>query len=158
VCERSEKRLPWDLIYLEEEQRGEANARNRAVEEALRQGFDFLAFIDDDDTPQLDWLSNLLAAQRETDADIVCGAIPPVVESECPDWFKNSPLFDTQVEGSQTKYGLPKDIGIGNSLIRCKMLQGFRSQGPVFSEEFASVGACDLDFFIRATKSGGHPD
>jgi glycosyltransferase involved in cell wall biosynthesis len=150
VCKRMEKIHPLDLIYIAENQPGEVNSRNRAVDEALRKRFDFISFIDDDDSPKLDWLANLVSAQRETGADIVCGAIPPVADPACPDWFKNSPLFEQQIEGSRSQYGLPKDMGIGNSLIRCKMLEKLKSQGAIFAKDLVP----DWDFFIRATKSG----
>jgi glycosyltransferase involved in cell wall biosynthesis len=139
-----------DLLYLSEYETGETHSRNRAVDEALRLKFDFISFIDDDDLPQPDWLANLVAAQRKSGADIVCGAIPPVADSECPVWFKNSPLFKKEAPGLRSKYGLPRNIGIGNSLIRCSLLEKVRSKGAVFTEEIVP----DWDFFIRATNSG----
>ena len=54
VCDRISGRLPVLLEFTEESHRGLSYARNRAVDEALSRGDDFVVFIDDDDLPEPD--------------------------------------------------------------------------------------------------------
>ena len=102
-------------------------------------GADCVAFIDDDDLPEPDWLLHLIEKARATGADIVCGAINPVVDEKLPEWFKRSPLFDVPGHHSQTKFGVPRGIGTGNVLIKRKLLERLKTMGPVFSPEFALI-------------------
>lgn len=154
VCDRLRGQLPVRLVLIAEKRRGISYARNRAVDAALRAGFDFLAFIDDDDSPETDWLDQLMQKQRETRADIVCGAIPAVVDPRWPEWLKNSPLFAPSDAKSETKFGIPRGIGSGNVLIDCGLLARLKTAGPVFSPEFALIGGSDTEFYIRAKRSG----
>lgn len=154
VCDHLQGQLPVRLVQIAEKRRGISFARNRAVDAALRAGFDFLAFIDDDDRPETDWLFNLIQKQRETRADIVCGAIPAVVDPRWSDWLRNSPLFAPSSAKSGTKFGIPQGIGSGNVLIDCRLLERLKTVGPVFSPKFALIGGSDTEFFIRAKRSG----
>lgn len=154
VCDRLRDQLPVRLVLIEERRRGISFARNRAVDEALRAGFDFLAFIDDDDTPERDWLDKLIQKHWETRAEIVGGAIPAAVDPRWPDWLKNSPLFEPSGAKTETKFGIPQGIGSGNVLIDCRLLARLKTAGPVFSPEFALIGGEDTEFYIRAKRSG----
>jgi len=154
VCDRLRSLLPVRLVLIAEKRRGVSFARNRAVEEALRTGFDFLAFIDDDDRPETDWLDKLMQKQRETRADIVCGAIPAVLDPRWPAWLRKSPLFAPPGAKTETKFGIPQGIGSGNVLIDCCLLARLKTAGSVFSPEFALIGGSDTEFYIRAKRSG----
>jgi succinoglycan biosynthesis protein ExoM len=63
----------FGAIYVHEPRRGIVNARNAAVEAALRLEADFIAFTDDDCEPSESWLCGMLEAQRLHDADVVRG-------------------------------------------------------------------------------------
>jgi len=154
VCERVCGQLPVELEYVEESRQGRPFARNRAVEEALGRDADFIAFIDDDDLPEPDWLLRLIEKQRETQADIVYGTERQVGTAEWPAWFKQSPLFDTGDREQYTKYGTPKGVSTYNVLISRAVIERARTNGHVFSSEFARFGGEDTDFFIRAARSG----
>ena len=154
VCESLARSLPVGLDFLEEHRKGVAFARNMVIDVALKQGADFVAFLDDDDLPRPDWLLRLFEKQKETHADIVGSVFPPVVDPDWPDWLANSPLFDKPKQGSQTKYGAPLNIGIGSTFISCKLLARMQADGPIFSDEFGSIGCEDADFFARAAKNG----
>lgn len=154
VCERLSGRLPVKLHFVEETQRGSAFARNRAVDEALRSGADFVAFIDDDDLPESDWLWQLTVKRMQTHADIVYGVFPPLVNPKWPDWLKNSPLFDEPKHKIKTKYGAPRNVGTGNVLMSHEFIERMKSSGPLFLTEFGMLGCEDADFFARASKCG----
>ncbi len=154
VCERSAGRLPIELDFVEERQAGVSFARNRAVAEALRRDADFVAFLDDDDLPQPDWLLHLVENQKETRADIVGSVFPPAVNPDWPQWLRKSPLFDDPKQKSQTKYGAPSGIGIGSTLISRCLIERLKAEGSVFSSKFGMLGCEDADFFARAGKLG----
>jgi glycosyltransferase involved in cell wall biosynthesis len=152
VCERAAAKLPIKIKFVEEQQQGGAYAKNRAVDEALKNKPEFLAFIDDDDIPEPDWLLHLIEKQRQTKADIVCGTFPPVIKNEWPDWFRKSPLFDPPSKKPIVKHGIPSGIGSGNTLIKRQILDRLKRIGPVFSPRYPFL--YDGDFFIRAHNIG----
>ncbi len=89
LCEAARAGLPIGLHYAEEPQPGLTYARNRAVAVAVERGADFVAFIDDDDQPQPDWLLRLLEQQAATGADLVFGSW--VLDPHMPDWARACP-------------------------------------------------------------------
>lgn len=151
VCERVSGHLPIELIFVEETNRGRPYARNRAVDEALGRDASFIAFIDDDDLPEPDWLLRLVEKQRETQADIVFGAESAVFQADWPEWLKHAPLFKNADAEGFTKYLTPKGISTYNVLIRRSVIDRLKAAGMVFSPEFTRFE--DTDFFIRAAKN-----
>jgi len=154
VCERVAPRLPWKLDMVEEHRRGRTYARNRAAQEGLRRGFDFLAFIDDDDEPEPDWLERLVAAQAASGAEIVCGAMRPTFSGDIPAWLRSSPLFEVPRSDGDTKYGIPRGIGTFNAMIAVEVFRRMEAAGEIFSEEFAHSRCEDTEFFTRAKALG----
>jgi glycosyltransferase involved in cell wall biosynthesis len=152
VCERAATKLPIKIKFLEEQKQGGPYAKNKAIDEALKNKPEFLAFIDDDDIPEPDWLLHLIEKQRQTKADIVCGTFPPVIKHEWPDWFRKSPLFDPPSKKPKVKHGIPRGIGSGNTLIKRQLLDRLKRIGPVFSPRYPFL--YDGDFFIRAHSIG----
>ena len=57
------------MNYFIEDNRGISHARNRLVKES--KNADFLAFIDDDETAEPQWLDELLSLMKQTDADAI---------------------------------------------------------------------------------------
>lgn len=153
VCDRVREQLPIRLHFAEEEQRGIAFARNRAVLEAMKLGSDFVAFLDDDDVPRPDWLRRLLERQRETNADLVCGVWHWDVDADSSAWVARSPMFKTP-KLNKRKRGIPAWMATCNVLVSRRVIEGLGAGGPVFSTEFGFLGCDDTDFFIRAHRSG----
>lgn len=67
-----------ELAYILCPEIGIANARNAALDYARSYGFDWLAFIDDDETVGRDWLAQLLAAARVGSFVLTGGPVRPV--------------------------------------------------------------------------------
>jgi succinoglycan biosynthesis protein ExoM len=155
VCDRLSGTLPIELDFVEETQRGRPFARNQAVDEALRREGDFIAFIDDDDLPEPDWLFHLIEKQQQTMADIVFGAERKLINADWSSWLKKSPLFQKGYKEGFTEYGTPRGIATYNVLINRSIIEKVRSAtGFVFSAEFARLPGEDTEFFIRAARSG----
>src|SRR5262245_27993546 len=81
VYELRSSSLHIGVHFVEEHERGISFARNRAILEALRHRADFVAFIDDDDLPKVDWLRSLVEVQQRTNSQLVFGLWePPKIE------------------------------------------------------------------------------
>jgi glycosyltransferase involved in cell wall biosynthesis len=156
ICLRSGHRLPIPVHYVPEHEAGITHARNRAVSEALQRQADFVAFIDDDDRPEPDWLLALLDRQAVTGADIVFGTW--VLDPHMPQWARDTGIFRSPVkvknENKGGRYGLPGCASTCNVLVSRSALEAVAAHGPVFTHAFKNSGGEDKDFFIRAHKLG----
>jgi glycosyltransferase involved in cell wall biosynthesis len=136
--------------------RGIPFARNRAVQTALAQGAEAVAFIDDDDLPDPGWLGELVEVAGRTGADLVLGcwrlpadlALPPVLE--------DVGFFKAPDPDATDRYGLPEWAVTGNVLIRTSLIERLAdAEGKLFDPAFASTGGSDTDLFVRAHRAGG---
>lgn len=154
VCDAYREKLGMELRLVEETQRGISFARNRAVAEALAEGADLIAFLDDDDVPEPDWLQRLTAKQARTGADIVLGGWAHDLPDDMPAALRRLPVFRPLRPEAINDYGLPKWAGTMNMLIACGILERMLAAGPVFAPELAFVGGEDNDFLLRAKQHG----
>ena len=137
-------RFPVHVVS--EPEPGISAARNKALDMARARGAAFLAYIDDDELAEPDWLATLLTKQQETDADVVVGVVRGKPGPEAPAWMAAASVFDT----------LPPDhdrpIGAGfscNILFRLAAADGLR-----FNADFGLTGGEDTYFFAQMHKSG----
>jgi glycosyltransferase involved in cell wall biosynthesis len=157
ICEQAAPEMPIAIYYTREPVSGVTYARNHAVNVALERGADLVAFIDDDDQPQPDWLIRLLERQRATGADLVFGSW--VLDENMPAWAQKSGLFRSPTKSKEGKkgggrYGLPTCASTCNLLAGREILQRVGEAGPVFSHAFCNSGGEDKDFFLRAQDMG----
>ena len=137
------------ITYDVEPEQNIALARNRALANATG---DFIAFIDDDELPEEDWLLALWKACKEYGADGVLGPVKPVFAVAPPGWALKAGIFD-RPNSQDYQSGLVlhwSQTGTGNALIQRRVLE--EVEGP-FRREFASGGE-DIDFFHRAMNLG----
>jgi succinoglycan biosynthesis protein ExoM len=156
VCDAAAARLPVRLRYVAEPERGISPARNRVVAEMLAAGAEWLAFIDDDDWPEPDWLRRLLERQAVAGADIVMGNTKRELPADASAFVRarlaqeaitdDLPIWD--------HYGLPRRLATHNVLIRRSVLERMSATGPAFDPRFALMGGGDADFFCRAKLAG----
>ena len=156
VCVQTGAALPFNVYYTTEPEPGITYARNRAVAVAIERGAHFIAFIDDDDLPQSDWLLQLLDCQQTTAADIVFGSW--ILDQQMPEWARGTGIFrppnKVKREKKDSRYGLPSCASTCNLLVGRDILQRVGASGPIFSHLFCDSGGEDKDFFIRACKMG----
>lgn len=130
--------------YLLEPAQNIAMARNKAVQAA---DGNYLAFIDDDEFPEKDWLRLMLQTCKTYNVAGVLGPVKPHFETTPPKWltragFYNRPLHETGfVLGWQ-------EARTGNVLLRAEVLEGMTD---IFNPQFGQGGE-DQDFFRRAMK------
>ena len=79
----------WHVRVLREEKLGLSNARNRAIEEARG---DYLIFVDDDETPDPEWLRCFESLIRDRAPDAFGGRIEVLFEGDRPEWLTDELL------------------------------------------------------------------
>lgn len=90
VLERHSWPEGWQVRVLREEKLGLSNARNRAIREA--QG-EYILFMDDDETPEPDWLQAYERVIVTENPDAVGGRIEVLFEdSDRPSWMEDELL------------------------------------------------------------------
>jgi succinoglycan biosynthesis protein ExoM len=143
ICEVVE--LRWPLRYIVEPRRGIAQARNTAVRHSA--GANWIAFVDDDEMVEPQWLEHLLLTQLRFQADIVAGPVVPQFGTNVPEWIIQSGLHERPRYLTGCK---PKPPGTGNVLISAEVFQRIGS----FDERFGLTGGEDTQFFLRAAQAG----
>ena len=132
--------------YCVESRQNIALARNKAIASA---DGDFIAFIDDDEIPPVDWLLSLYRTCMESHADGILGPVLPHFDDPPPAWVTKGKFF---VRPSHpTGYVLSwSQCRTGNVLIRRRILSA--TEEP-FLPQFGTGGE-DVDFFRRMIAMG----
>lgn len=123
-----------------------ALARNTAVAGAHAE---FIAFIDDDEFPNDDWLSVMLDACERFKVAGVLGPVRPHFEKAPPRWISDGGFFDRPEPptGTTMKW---EECRTGNVLLRSEILG---ARDSVFNPELGTGGE-DKDFFRRMIAAG----
>lgn len=154
LCKQYAALLPIGLVCVEETQPGISFARNRAVAEARARGADLVAFLDDDDLPERDWLRQLLEVRRATNADFVFGFWRLPADLKLPTWLRQTRYFRPPDPQARNRYGLPAWAGTYNLLVSMAALERLSGPDGPFLPEFAHSSGEDSDLFIRAHRAG----
>jgi glycosyltransferase involved in cell wall biosynthesis len=134
------------VIYCVEPRRNISFARNKTLENATG---DFIAFIDDDELPDKDWLLNLYNACNKYNVAGVLGPVRPRFVETPPSWILKGKIFERPEHG--TGFIVPeRECRTGNVLFRKSIIDGV---DPVFRPEFGTGGG-DVDFFKRMIAAG----
>ncbi len=83
------QRIAIDCRIVQESQLGVAHARNRALAEAKG---DYVVFLDDDETPEPDWLVNLEQVIDVSQPAAIGGRIRAHMQGSRPDWLTDELL------------------------------------------------------------------
>ena len=129
------------ISYVREPRPGIAAARNRALDE-LTEDDDFIVFVDDDERVTPNWLTHLLATQKEYGATVVSGPVVSVFPPEASRWIIRGGFIQRArfVTGSSTR-----SPATNNTLVDLKWLRAAKM--PRFDESFSMTGGSDTAFF-----------
>ncbi|HBA90109.1 MAG TPA: glycosyltransferase family 2 protein [Geobacter sp.] len=133
--------------YHVEPEQNIALARNKAVEMA---GGGLIAFIDDDEFPDDQWLLHMLRALRAFGADGVLGPVRPHFEQGCPWWVIRSRLCERKNHATGTVMR-SSDTRTGNVLIKREV---FAPSDHRFDPAFGRSGGSDVRFFELVMQKG----
>ncbi len=137
------------IEYYVEPEQNIAMARNKAVENAKG---DFIAFIDDDEFPDGDWLLNLFKAFHKYRADGVLGPVKPYFEIDPPPWIVKGKLCERKSFQTGTILRDARYTRTGNVLLSKQVFENRESR---FDARFGKTGGEDCDFFRRMIQRGG---
>jgi len=134
-----------NYIYHITKKRGIVHARNAILDYASENNADYIAFIDDDEIAQKNWIINLYKALNANNCDAVHGVVRPIhPESTNLQWVEKE---NEIAEGAVLKY-----VGTGNVMFS-KLL--FNKWNLRFDERYNMGGGEDIDYFMRSGKLGG---
>lgn len=146
----------FDVRYAVETERGVASARNRALRMLAELDDADLAFIDDDEVPDPNWLERLLLCCRSGEVAIVHGAVLPRYEVEPPAWIVEGQYFHTPREDQPTQRRTGTSWHCGNVLIRRAALIGADGKPSIlFDTRFNRLGGEDWIFFDELIRKRG---
>lgn len=148
IVEEARGDLNLPLVYQVETRRGIAQARNAAVRAALSSGADLVAFIDDDEMPDPQWLLELLKVHEAAQADVVTGPVIPVFSETPPEWVEKGAFYDRPrfPTGARLTYARTSNVLIASHLLR--------EPWPPFDERYGTTGGEDTHFFMRVRLGG----
>lgn len=134
-----------NIIYISEPRRGLSYVRNAAID-AVSPDADYLCFIDDDEFPCSQWLSELIKTARRTRAQCVFGAVYGVLPNNAPQWIKKGKFFD---KASFRDGEILRWAGSGNLMLSCEMI---RRTGLRFDNRLNFAGGEDTFFLFQAKR------
>lgn len=134
--------------YHVEPKRNISLARNRSVENAKG---GLIAFIDDDEFPEKDWLFNHRKTLLTTGANGVLGPVLPHFDGRPPKWLLGSGLLDRRSFATRQLLDNARDTRTGNVLLWRSL---FSDKEDRFDPRFGRTGGGDAVFFKRMMEKG----
>lgn len=129
------------IEYHTEPKKGLSYARNKTL--ACSTG-DYIAFIDDDEVPETDWLYQLFKALKKYGADAVFGSVLPEFEENPPKWILNRKYFYWRDVRNQTGTRTKKAV-TNNVLFRRDLVVRYNLR---FDHDHDFTGGEDMGFFF----------
>lgn len=138
--------FPHPLRWLSEPRRNIARARNRALAEARGR---WVAFIDDDEAADEDWLAAYARAAAREQADGFFGPVRGRLERNVTPWLPVQDFFQRPVwpDGSEPPAGA---LSTANAFLRRALFR----DGSSFDPAFGRSGGSDTELFGRMRRSG----
>ncbi|MBX3190057.1 MAG: glycosyltransferase [Labilithrix sp.] len=121
------------VIYVSEKTPGISSARNAGL--GVARG-ELIAFLDDDQVADPEWLERMIAAQRANDAEAVFGWVEPYTKVEAPPYAEI--FFDPlsrrfEIPSGRVPPKLIAKLGTNNSLFRASALDGKKTFDPTLN-------------------------
>jgi glycosyltransferase involved in cell wall biosynthesis len=137
------KKSLLEIDYYCEPEQNISMARNRAVQNAKG---NLVAFIDDDEFPESNWLLILYKAYMRYNVDGVLGPVRPRFESKPPEWVAKGRLCERESFETGRVLIRPSHTRTGNALLSKTM---FDKEKTPFDPRYGRTGGEDVDFFRR---------
>ena len=138
----------FPLSYNISKKNGIASNRNQLMDFALEKNADYIAFIDDDEYPNKNWIFNLYTNIKKYNADVASGGVNYIKPDNLPD---NIPQYLIAYSCKKTKNRktqlINKKVATNNVLFSASLC---KKQKMYFDEKFNFTGGEDSDFFTRS--------
>jgi succinoglycan biosynthesis protein ExoM len=141
--------VPFPVHYRVEQRPGIPCARNNVLQQAATLGITDLAFIDDDEYVDDQWLVTLWSQYRRSGADVMAGHVITVYPPETPRWITQGQFYQNQKRQSN----VPLTSAATNNVV-FNFEKLVVQWSLLFDERFGLAGGSDSDFFTRAAKKG----
>ena len=159
LVEDFHKRTGWTARALHEPRQGISHARNAALEAALENGSDWLAFVDDDEQVRHDWLRLLWAGAKEAGAQLAGGPVVPVApamgcndnEKDVLAYYERAAAVNDARKAAAMAAGKRFDLETNNWIVDLRAVEAAQLR---FDPDFGLSGGEDTDFSRRAHKAG----
>lgn len=139
----------FPVYYRVEQRPGIPCARNNVLRQAVTLGITDLAFIDDDEYVDDQWLVALWSQYISSGADVMAGHVITVYPPETPRWIMQGQFYQNQKRQSNV---LLTSAATNNVVFNFEKL--VVQWSLLFDERFGLAGGSDSDFFTRAAKKG----
>ncbi len=141
VCQPHAPRIHYEV----EPARSIALTRNRTLDVGPA---DRVVFIDDDEVPEGDWLSELMEVMDRGDIDAVFGPVRARYPENTPAWVSHGGMLDKSAPDGAMHWSGTRT---SNTLVAGRW---FYERGFRFDDRFGRSGAEDTDLFRRMSESG----
>jgi len=151
IVEQTKKNgYPFPITGIIVSERGISQVRNALMQNAFEMfGADGLAMVDDDETVESNWLSELVAMQEQGNFDVVGGHILPDFELHPPRWTCGLTIYWRKIHKAGTISFLHRT---GNVFLSRSVHEKY--SGCLFDPLFGLTGGEDKEFFTRLKKKG----
>jgi succinoglycan biosynthesis protein ExoM len=123
-------------------------ARNAGLDAATERGAQWVAFIDDDETADADWLARLLGCASQSTADAVFGPSLAEYRTDAPAWVRRR---DYHSNHPVSRGGIVQTGHTCNALLRWADTPW---QGERFDIARGRSGGEDTEYFFRLNRAG----
>lgn len=143
IIEQIKDNYPHQLIYASEPKKNISAARNMCLTQAKG---DWVAFLDDDEVADVNWLTHLYNTAQQYQASAVFGRVVSTYPNNTPQWIIQGGFFDRK----ERETGAEVTSGACN----CTLVNAKDMQGQLFDLAYGLSGGEDADFFHRLHKQG----
>lgn len=148
VYENFKDRL--NIKYFIENKKGLSSVRNKALKEAIALNASHIAFIDDDEIADKNWLINHIDFYNNFENIYISnGPTYKKFDKDYPDYIINNTMFDTISRKELGKF--KKTCASGNVFFPLNIV---KEENIYFDEKFNFSGGEDTDFFGKLSKLG----
>ncbi|WP_208349029.1 glycosyltransferase family 2 protein [Pseudaestuariivita rosea] len=152
-------RTGWQARAILESEQGIPFARNAALQAALDDGCDWLAFLDDDEEPATDWIARLLQGALDGGFDLCGGPVDQrrpaenLTRVQEAVWRYNQRMASDRSQKRSGPGASDQRLDLATNNWLCR-LDKVRETGLRFDEGLRLTGGSDTDFSRRAAAAG----
>lgn len=143
IIDKLKASYPHTLSYNSEPKKNISAARNMCLNKA---NGDWVAFIDDDEVADKNWLTNLYNTAIKYKSDVVFGRVISTYPANTPEWIIQGGFFDRK----ERETGAELTSGACN----CTLVKTSAIDSQLFDLAYGLSGGEDADFFHRLHKKG----